>query len=87
MMLAAQPASARICQTFEASHNGTDMFHRTGAVGAAVNKLMGKVDAWQRDKGLKDVRMSRVKTKCGPWFEKYMLLHRHCVATAKACGR
>ena len=80
-----EPAHA-ICRNFEASHNGTNMFHPTGATGAAVNKLMGKVDAWQREKGLKKVRMGKVRTRCGPWFNKYLLPHRHCVAKARACG-
>lgn len=76
-----------VCRNFEASHNGTDMFHPTGAEGAAINKLMGKVDSWQRQNNLKSIRMTRVRTKCGPWFTKYLLPHRHCVAKARACGR
>lgn len=79
------PAQAA-CQVFEASHNGTNMFHPTGAEGAAVNKLMAKVDSWQQRKGIKDIRMTKVRTKCGPWFTKYMLPHRHCVAKARACS-
>lgn len=79
------PAHA-VCRNFEASHNGTNMLHPTGATGAAVNKLMGKVDAWQREKRLKKVRMSKVRTHCGPWFNKYLLPHRQCVAKARACG-
>ncbi len=37
------PAHA-VCRTMEASHNGTDMFHESGAAGAAVNKLLVKVE-------------------------------------------
>jgi hypothetical protein len=79
------PASAA-CRNFEASHNGTDMFHETGAEGAAINKLMAQVESWKRERGIKKVRMTRVRTKCGPWFTKYLLPHRHCVAKARACG-
>jgi len=75
-----------VCRSFEASHNGTDMFHSTGAVGAAINKLMAKVDSWQNTKGYKNVRMSKVRTKCGPWFNMFLLPHRHCVAKARACA-
>ena len=70
----------------EASHNGTDMFHETGAVGAAVNKLLAKVDQLKIEKAPRKVRMGRVRTKCGPWFEKYLLPHRHCVAKARVCS-
>lgn len=88
LAVVAAPASARtLCRNFEASHNGTDMFHPSGAVGAAVNKLVAKVDAWQREKSLQNVRMGKVRTKCGPWFQKYLLPHRNCVAKARACGK
>lgn len=73
------------CRTMEASHNGTDMFHETGATGAAINKLLIKVDQMKAEKGLTRVRMGRVRTKCGKWFTKYMLPHRHCVAKARVC--
>lgn len=79
------PAQAA-CRNFEASHNGTNMFHPTGAAGAAVNKLMRKVEAWKQERGIKKVRMTKVRTKCGDWFMKYMLPHKHCVAKARACG-
>ena len=49
--------------------------------------MMAKVDAWQRTKGLKSIRMTKVKTHCSDWFMKYLLPHRHCVAKARACGR
>lgn len=80
-----QPAQAK-CRNFQASHNGTDMFHPTGAEGAAVNKLMVQVEQWQKANGIKNIRMTRVRTQCGDWFMKYMLPHKHCVAKARACG-
>jgi hypothetical protein len=73
------------CKYIEASHNGTDMFHETGAMGAAINKLLAKVDQLKIEKAPKRVRMGRVRTKCGPWFEKYLLMHRNCVARARVC--
>lgn len=73
------------CRTMEASHNGTDMFHETGAVGAAINKLLSKVERLKVEKAPRQVRMGRVQTKCGPWFTKYLLPHRHCVAKARVC--
>lgn len=79
------PAEAK-CRNFQASHNGTDMFHPTGAEGAAINKLMTQVEAWQEANGIKKIRMTKVRTKCGDWFTKYMLPHKHCVAKARACG-
>jgi hypothetical protein len=75
-----------VCRTMEASHNGTDMFHETGAVGAAINKLVAKVDQLKIEKAPRKVRMGRVRTKCGPWFEKYLLPHRHCLAKARVCA-
>jgi hypothetical protein len=80
-----QPAAAR-CKDFQASHNGTDMFHPTGAEGAAVNKLMNQVEDWQKAHGIAKIRMTKVRTKCGDWFMKYGLRHKHCVANARACG-
>lgn len=74
-----------VCRTMEASHNGTDMFHETGAVGAAINKLLFKVDQIKIEKAPRRVRMGQVRTKCGPWFTKYLLPHRHCVARARVC--
>lgn len=73
------------CKTLKASHNGTDMFHETGAVGAAINKLLYKVNQLKSEHPKRRVRMGRVRTKCGPWFNKYFLPHRHCVAQARVC--
>ena len=85
-LLALSPGQASaVCKTMEGSHNGTNMFHETGAVGAAINDLLVKVDQMKIEKGLKRVRMGRVRTKCGPWFEKYLLPHRNCVARARVC--
>lgn len=85
LSIAITTAGHAVCRTMEASHNGTDMFHETGATGAAINKLLIKVDQLKAEKGLARVRMGRVRTKCGPWFTKYMLPHRHCVAKARVC--
>ncbi len=73
------------CKTMQASHNGTDMFHETGAEGAAINQLLAKVDQLKIEKAPRKVRMGRVRAKCGPWFQKYLLPHRHCVAKARVC--
>lgn len=78
------PAEAR-CRTFQASHNGTDMFHPTGAVGAATNKLVWQVERWRKQKGVARVRFGKIRTKCGDWFMKYGLPHKHCVAKARVC--
>ena len=83
--MTAGPAQAA-CRTMEASHNGTNMFHETGAVGAAINKLLAKVEQLKIAKAPKKVRMGRVRTKCGPWFQKYLLPHRHCVARSRVCS-
>lgn len=74
------------CRTMEASHNGTDMFHESGAIGAAINKLLAKVDQLKIEKAPRRVHMGPVRTKCGPWFEKYLLPHRKCVARARVCS-
>ncbi|MDA7948510.1 MAG: hypothetical protein MPJ78_13675 [Hyphomicrobiaceae bacterium] len=84
MSVKSSPAFA-VCKTIQASHNGTDMFHETGATGAAQNKLMIKVNALRREMAPRRVRMGRVRTKCGQWFMKYLLPHKHCVAKARVC--
>ena len=73
------------CRTMVGSHNGTNMFHETGALGAAINKLLAKVDQLKIEKAPRRVRMGRVRTKCGPWFEKYLLPHQNCIAKARVC--
>jgi hypothetical protein len=77
-------AEAR-CKTFNASHNGTDMFYDTGTEGTVKNKLLWYVEQWQAEKGIKRVRIGRVRIKCGDWFMKYMLMHRNCTARAQVC--
>jgi len=77
-------AQAR-CKTFTASHNGTDMFYDTGTEGTVKNKLYGYIEQWRVEKGIKRVRMGRVKMKCGDWFVKYLLPHRNCKAKALVC--
>ncbi len=74
------------CKTMVGSHNGTNMFHETGALGAAINDLLVKVDHLKIKIAPKKVRMGQVRTKCGPWFEKYLLPHRNCVAKARVCS-
>ena len=77
-------ADAR-CKTFNSSHNGTDMFYDTGTEGTAKNKLLWYVEQWQQEKGIKRVRVGKVRIKCGDWFIKYMLPHRNCKAKAQVC--
>ncbi|GBE43340.1 hypothetical protein BMS3Bbin10_01416 [bacterium BMS3Bbin10] len=77
-------AEAR-CKTFKASHNGTDLFYETGTEGTAKNKLLWYIEQWQKEKGIKRVRIGKVRIKCGGWFIKYMLPHRNCVAKARVC--
>ena len=85
LVTAPDGAEAR-CATFKGSHNGTDMFHPEGAIGPAKAKLFASIEAWKRQRGIKRVRIGRVRTKCGEWYIKYLLPHHTCVATARACG-
>lgn len=73
------------CKTFEASHNGTDMFYDDGTEGTVKNKLLWYVEQWQKENNIKRVRIGRVRIKCGDWFVKYMLPHRNCKARANVC--
>ena len=77
-------AEAR-CKTFEASHNGTDMFYDTGTEGTVKNKLLWYVEQWQKEKGIKRVRIGKIHVKCGDWFMLYLLPHRNCKATSRVC--
>lgn len=77
-------AEAR-CKTFEASHNGTDMFYDDGTEGTVKNKLLWYVEQWQRENNVKRVRIGRVRIKCGDWFVKYLMPHRNCKAKARVC--
>jgi len=79
------PAVAR-CYTFQESHNGTDLFNPDGgAKTAATIKLNTSIELWQQKKGIKKVRIGRVKTKCGEWYVKYLLPHHTCTARARVC--
>ncbi len=77
-------AEAR-CKTFTASHNGTDMFYDDGAKGTAKNKLYWQVEQWRKENGIKRVRFGKVRTSCGEWFMKYLLMHKNCKAKARVC--
>lgn len=78
------PAHAT-CRTWEATHNGTNMFYASGSRGTAANKLLWQVEQWQQAKGVKKVRVGKISTTCGDWFMKYMLPHKHCKARARVC--
>jgi len=79
-------AEARRCYTFKESHNGTDMFNPDGgAKTAATIKLHTSIELWQQKKGIKKVRIGKVKTKCGEWYVKYLLPHHTCTARARVC--
>ena len=81
-----ESAEAR-CKVWTATHNGTDLFYPNdgGAAGTAANKLLWQVEQWKKEKGIKRVRVGKIRTKCGDWFIKYMLPHKHCVAKANVC--
>ena len=80
-----EPAEARRCYTFKASHNGTDMFNPDGAAGTATNKLLFSIEAWRQEKRIKRVRIGKVRTKCGEWYIMYALPHHTCTARARVC--
>ena len=79
-------AEAHRCHTFKASHNGTDMFNPDGGAAAtARNKLLYAVESWKQEKGIKRVRIGKIRTKCGEWYVMYLLPHRTCTARARVC--
>lgn len=83
--MAPEPAQAR-CYTFQESHNGTDLFNPAGgAIGTAKIKLMESIEGWRQKKGIKKVRIGKVKTKCDPWNMDYILPHHRCYARARVC--
>lgn len=84
IFLSTMVAQAR-CKTFEASHNGTDMFYDTGTEGTVQNKLLWYVEQWQKENNIKRVRVGRIRVSCGDWFVKYMLPHRNCKAKSTVC--
>jgi hypothetical protein len=79
-------AEAR-CKVWTATHNGTDLFYPNegGAAGTAANKLIWQVEQWKKEKGIKRVRIGKIRTSCGDWFMKYFLPHKHCIAKANVC--
>lgn len=79
-----QPAEAA-CRWFKATHNGTDFFYADGAAGTAEFKLNSTIDQWKASRRIRRAKVYRTKTKCGQWFVKYMLPHKHCIAKAKVC--
>jgi hypothetical protein len=85
LFMSAPHKAQAACKTLIGSHNGTNMFHESGALGAAINDLLVKVDHLKIEVAPKKVRMGQVRTKCGPWFEKYLLPHQNCKARARVC--
>ncbi len=79
-----EPAEAA-CRWFKATHNGTDFFYADGAAGTAEYKLNGYIKNWKASRGIRRAKVYRSKTRCGDWFIKYMLPHKHCIARAKVC--
>lgn len=73
------------CRWFKATHNGTDFFYADGAAGTAEFKVKSMIESWTASKGIRRKKIYMTKTKCGDWFVKYMLPHKHCVAKAKVC--
>ena len=84
MTMGSDPAEAA-CRWFKATHNGTDFFYADGAAGTAEYKLNGYINNWKAARGIRRAKVYRTKTKCGDWFIKYMLPHKHCIARAKVC--
>ena len=83
-MVVPEPAEAA-CRWFKATHNGTDFFYSDGAAGTAEFKVKSMIDSWTAQRGIKRKKIYMAKTKCGDWFIKYMLPHKHCIAKAKVC--
>ncbi len=82
--LSPMPAHAK-CKQFEGYHNGTNVFHETGAEGAAINHLLSQIAIWKRETSISKVRIGKVKTHCGKPFTKYLLTHVRCTAKARVC--
>lgn len=80
-------AEAR-CRTFEASHNGTDLFNpEGGAKGTARNKMMWAIEKWKKEKGIKKVRIGKIRYRCDPWTGSVIIIpHHRCYAKARVCG-
>jgi len=84
VMVDAKPAEAG-CRWFKATHNGTDFFYSDGAAGTAEFKVKSMIDSWTAQRGIRRKKIYMAKTKCGDWFIKYALPHKHCIAKAKVC--
>lgn len=81
-----EPAQARR-YTFSQSHNGTDLFNPVGgAKTAATKKLMYSIELWQKEKGIRKVRIGKVRTSCGEWNVEFLLPHHRSKATARVCS-
>lgn len=84
VLMMPEPAEAR-CRWFKATHNGTDFFYPDGAAGTAEFKVKSMIDSWTAQRGIRRKKIYMARTKCGDWFVKYMLPHKHCIAKAKVC--
>ncbi len=79
-----EPAEAK-CRWFKYTHNGTDFFYSDGAAGTAEWKVKSAITQWTAAKGIKRYKIRMSKTKCGDWFIKYALPHKHCIAKGRVC--
>lgn len=79
-----EPVEAR-CRWFKGTHNGTDFFYSDGAAGTAEWKVKSMITQWTAAKGIKRYKIRMSKTRCGDWFVKYALPHKHCVAKGRVC--
>ena len=85
IVMTPERAEAR-CYTFQASHNGTDLFNLDGgAKETAKSKLIYSIESWRVKKRIKKVRIGKVKYRCDPWNMDYILPHHRCHARARAC--
>lgn len=81
---ASVPVQAK-CVTVTQTHNGADFFYSDGAAGTAEYKVQLSVQEWQKKTGVKKIKISKISTKCGDWFIKFGLPHKHCIAKARVC--
>lgn len=84
LVMMPEPAEAR-CRWFKATHNGTDFFYSDGAAGTAEFKVKSMIGSWTAAKGIKRYKIRMSKTKCGDWFIKYALPHKHCISKGRVC--
>ena len=87
ILLAAPDGAEARCRVWQATHNGSGLFYprEGGSAGTAANKLIWQVEQWQKQTGIKKVRIGKIATQCGDRFVKYLLPHRHCIARARVC--